>query len=137
MAVPMKPTPTPDELSRPYWLAAAEDRLEIQRCQQCGDYHHPPVAVCLNCLSEDLRYEPVSGRGVIYTYTVTHDARNPAFAALQPYAVVWVDLVEQARLRIVANMPDTPLEDVRVGADVEVYFEALDGGTKIPQFRLA
>jgi uncharacterized OB-fold protein len=137
VAIPKKPVPIPDVLSRPYWLAAKEDRLEIQRCQSCSHYHHPPVAVCPQCLSEDLCYEPVSGRGVIYTYSITHDARNPAFAALQPYAVVWVDLVEQARLRILTNMPDTPLEKIRVGAPVEVYFEALDDNIKIPQFRLA
>ena len=87
---PPRPTPVPDGRSARYWQAASEGRLEIQRCQACGTYHHPQLTMCTHCQSEDLRYEPVSGKGTIYTFTITHDARTPAFAARQPYAIVWV-----------------------------------------------
>jgi uncharacterized protein len=135
-ATARKPSPAPDELTRPYWDAAAHGRLEIQRCRGCKRYHHPPTSMCFECGSEDLGFEPVSGHGTIYTYTITHDARNPAFAAIQPYAIVWVELDEQPRLRIVANMPGTPTGDLRIGAPVEVFFEDLTPSLALPQFRL-
>ena len=134
--VPKKPIPAGDDLSRHFWEAASEDRLEIQRCQNCRRYHQPPVGICPFCHSVDLRYEAVSGLGTIYTYTVTHDARTPAFAAVQPYAVVWVELDEQPRLRLISNMPGTPLDKVQIGSRVEVFFEEIEPGHKLPEFRL-
>lgn len=135
--VSKKPVPVADELTRPYWEAANEGRLAIQRCQGCSRYYHPPVAICSNCHSEDLSYQTVSGKGTLYTFTITHDARTPAFAALQPYAVVWVELDEQPGLMMMTNMPDTDLKDVRIGERVEVSFEQIGPGSRIPQFRLA
>jgi uncharacterized OB-fold protein len=130
-----RPVPAPTELTRPHWDAANQDRLAIQRCQQCRHYHQPPVSFCTECNSEDLNFDPVSGQGTIYSYTVTHDARTPAFSAIQPYAVVWVELDEQPGLMIATNMFETPLDAIRIGARVEVYFEQLGLNYKLPQFR--
>ena len=136
-AASKKPVPVADDLTGPYWEAAKESKLAIQRCQGCSRYYHPPVAICSNCHSEDLSYQPVSGGGTLYTFTITHDARTPAFAALQPYAVVWVELDEQPGLMVMTNMPDTGLKDVRIGERVQVYFDEIASGIRIPQFRLA
>jgi uncharacterized OB-fold protein len=135
--IPRRPVPAPDELTLPYWEASNRGELAIQRCGGCKTYQHPALAVCFSCGSDQLAYERVSGRGTIYSYTITYDARTPAFTARQPYALVWVELVEQPRLRILANMPETPLGDVRIGASVEAYFEELAPGVRVPQFRLA
>ncbi len=132
-----RPIPLPDPLTAPYWAAANEGRLEIQRCRDCGRYYQPPVSLCFACHSQELAYEPVSGRGTIYTYSVTSDARSPAFTARVPYAVVWVRLPEQDDLTLLVNMPNTPIEDVRIGAQVEVWFEEIEPGVRIPQFRLS
>src|SRR5690348_9156253 len=98
-----KPVPEPDELTSPYWGAAARDELAIQRCRRCRRWYPPSGAVarCTACGSCELEHERVSGRGTIYTYTVTHDARSPVFADLTPYAIVWVELDEQAGVRLV------------------------------------
>jgi uncharacterized protein len=135
--VPGRPVPVPDDVTRPYWEAASAGRLEIQRCQRCKLYYHPPVAICTSCHGEELKFEPVSGRGTVYSYTITHEARTPAFTALQPYAVVWIELEEQARLRLVSSMPSTPLAGIRCDVQVEVYFDTITGDTAIPVFRLA
>ena len=39
MTMPEKPVPHPTELSQPYWDAAAEGRLVIQRCAEIGRAH--------------------------------------------------------------------------------------------------
>jgi uncharacterized OB-fold protein len=125
-----------DALTAPFWEAASQGRLVIQRCQNCKRYHHPPLVVCTDCLSTDQRYEPVSGRGTISTFTITYDARQPAFEAIQPYTVAVVELAEQERLFMLSNIPGTPVEEIAIGLRVIVEFEEIAPGLKIPQFRV-
>jgi uncharacterized protein len=132
-----KPVPIPDQVSKPFWDACNEKRLVIQRCQQCKRYHHPPQPICPDCLSVDLVYEPVSGRGTINSYTITRDARQPAFIAIQPYVVAQIELEEQPELIMLSNLPSARHEDVKIGLPVEVEFEEIVPGRLIPQFRLA
>lgn len=131
-----KPLPVPDSLSEQFWNGADLGRLVIQRCTSCRRYYHPPVSWCSPCGSEDFEYEAVSGRGHVYTFTVTRDARNAVFAALQPYVVTWVELDEQEGLRIIANMPSEDVNRVAIGSKVEVFFEEIAPGRRLPQFRL-
>ena len=135
----LKPPPVPDRYSEGFWQAAAEGRLALQRCDHCGHFAHPPVFVCPACLdpAASFSWEPVSGRGVIRTWTVMHMAFLPAFAAEVPWVIVQAELEEQAGLRYLANLLDGPSAELRIGAPVEVVFETLPGGMVLPQFRLA
>ncbi|MEE9285814.1 MAG: Zn-ribbon domain-containing OB-fold protein [Dehalococcoidia bacterium] len=130
-----KPIPVPTELTKPFWDAVDRHRLVVQRCQACGRYHHPPVELCPKCLSSHLAFEPVSGRGVIYSYTITHDARQPAFAEIQPYTVAVVELEEQPGLFMLSNIPGARVDEVKSGMPVEVTFEEVAPGRLIPQFQ--
>ena len=132
-----RPVPAPDQLTQPFWEAANSGKLVIQRCAQCSRYFHPPRGLCPDCLSSELRFEPASGRGIVYSYTVTHDARHVAFAEIQPYAVVIVELEEQPGLVLLSNMYGDDIERLRPGLPVEVAFEEVAAGWRIPQFRIA
>ena len=131
-----KPVPEPDELTQPFWDAANRRKLVIQRCQACKRYHHPPAGICIDCLSTNLVFEPVSGRGRIYTYTITHDARQPAFEAIIPYTVAVVELDEQPGLFMLSQVPGTPPAEIKHGLRVAVDFEEVTPGRCIPQFRV-
>ena len=48
------PVPVPDELTRFYWDAVSDRRIELLRCQACGHYVHYPRPICNRCLSTDL-----------------------------------------------------------------------------------
>ena len=131
-----KPVPVPDDLTQPFWEAVNSRRLAIQRCQACKRYHHPPAGICIDCLSTNLAFEPVSGLGRIYTFTVTHDARQPAFDAIIPYAIAMVELDEQPGLFMLSHILGTPPEQVKHGLRVRVDFEEIIAGHCIPQFRV-
>lgn len=133
---PTRPLPVADELSRPFWEAARQHRLVVQRCQACGYFNHPPRPACDVCLSQQLRFEPVSGRGTIYSFTVMHQPTVAGFAEQLPYLNILVELDEQPRLFMVSNLPFGERERVRIGARVEVYFEELDATLTLPQFRV-
>jgi uncharacterized OB-fold protein len=42
---PGKPLPTITDLTRPFWTAAKEGRLVLQKCQRCGVFNFHPTAV--------------------------------------------------------------------------------------------
>jgi len=135
-AISKKPVPVPDELSRPFWEAAKERRLAIQRCSACGYYNHPPRPFCDACSAQDLRFEPVSGRGLVYTFTVMHQRDVAGFEDDAPFINIVVELGEQPKLLMVSNLPIAQRAKVSIGAAVEVDFEDRGDGIVVPQFRI-
>jgi uncharacterized OB-fold protein len=131
-----KPVPVPDPQSEGFWAAAASHVLAIQRCTKCGWYAHPPTVVCSNCLAPEpsFRFEPVSGRGRVTTWTVVHHAFLPAFAPDVPYVVADVELEEQEGLRMVARLVDARSGDLAIGTPVEVVFDDVAVGIAVPHF---
>lgn len=133
----LKPIPDPhDPITRPYWDAAARDELRIQQCGACKQYHHPPVGICWHCQSTDLAFVPVSGRGTVYTYTIVRDQRIPAFDKHMPFVLGRVELEDAPGILLLTSILGLPVDQVRIGMPVEVEFEPIAEGVKIPQFRV-
>mgnify|MGYP001040349366 CR=1 FL=1 len=128
-----KPSPRIDEVNRPYWEAAKRYELLLQKCEECGYYRYPPGETCPSCLSDKLGWVKVSGRGSVYTWTVFHQVYHPAFKENVPYAVVAVELEEGPR--IITNLADCKIEDIKVGMPVEVVFDDVTEEITLPKFR--
>ena len=129
-----KPVPVPDAITAPYWEAANRGVLAIQHCATCDRYIHPPAALCPDCQSPDLAFREVSGRARVYTHTIVRDNVTQGFAQGEPYVVGIIELAEQERLLVVANVVGIAPEDVRVGMPVQVTFERLTESIALPQF---
>ncbi|HVW32926.1 MAG TPA: OB-fold domain-containing protein [Acidimicrobiia bacterium] len=119
------PVGVPDIDSAPYFAGLRRHELVILRCSECRTFVHPPQASCPRCLSLALVPEPVSGRGRVYSFTVAN--REFAPGVPPPYVAALVDLEEQESLRIVTNLVNVAIGDVRVGMPVRVLFSDLDG----------
>lgn len=130
-----KPLPAVDDLSKPFWEAAKQHQLVVQRCQDCGYFNHPPRPACDACQSQQLQFEPVSGRGTIYSFTVMHQPNVAGFADEIPYINILVELEEQPLLFMVSNLSISELDKIKIGGQVEVYFEELDAEVTLPQFQ--
>jgi uncharacterized OB-fold protein len=126
------PIPTPTPLSEPFWAAAANGQLVVQRCTNDGHYEWTPQVACSSCLFDSLEWVPVSGRGSIYSFSVVFRPQVPGFPV--PYVVAIVELAEGPRM-LTQLTDDTPPEDVRVGADVRVRFTNRQG-VSLPYFEL-
>ena len=61
----------------------------------CGTWRHPPRHRCAACGSLATHVGARTGRGRIFSWTITHQALDPAFEV--PYAVVVVELEEGPR----------------------------------------
>jgi len=120
------------ELTRPYWEAAREGRLVVQRCVRCRRLWHPPLHRCPRCHATELDWAPVGGRGAVYTFTVVDHPTHVALQDQVPYVVALVELHEGPR--VLANVRGCAPEEVRVGMPVQVAFEKVDEVITLPQF---
>ena len=125
------PLPTPE--TQPYWDGCAAGELRLQRCTHCDTFFFPPRPFCPDCLSGDVVWEPLSGRGTLHTYVINHRAA-PGFEA--PYAIAVVQLEEGPRLMSnIVDVPQTP-EALQLDMALEVDFEQR-GDVAVPVFRPA
>ena len=62
-----------------------------------------------------------------------HQVYHPGFADSVPYAVVVVELEEGARM--ISNLLECPVGDIRIDMPVEVVFEELTPEVTLPKFR--
>jgi hypothetical protein len=130
-----KPLPRVDEESRGFWEALARHELYVQRCRGCGTIRFPPRALCPKDLSDDTEWLRASGRGTVYTFTVTHQNHSVGFREDLPYVLAVVELDEGPRLmtNIVGCAPDA----VRIGMPVVVEYEDATPEITLPKFRPA
>ena len=119
------PAVYPDNAS--FWQAATQGRLMLKRCNACGEVHWFPRPICPLCGSDDTLWVPASGKGTVYSVTVTRKA-GPV-----PFALAYVTLEEGATM--MTNIVDCDLDTVRIGDKVEVVFKPSRGGQAVPMFR--
>jgi|tagenome__1003787_1003787.scaffolds.fasta_scaffold17243476_2 uncharacterized OB-fold protein len=93
-----KPRPIADGLTQPYWDAAAEGRLLIQRCSACERYQWYPRAHCVACGAADPSFVEAKGTGRLHTFTVLEKTPNPEFQGDLPYVLAVVELDEGVRV---------------------------------------
>jgi uncharacterized OB-fold protein len=120
------------ERTAPFWTSGSDGRLRIPRCGGCGHYQHPPLPVCPACHSSDVSWEPVSGRGTLWSWTLNRYQWVPSMPP--PYVVAEVELAEQPGLRLLTNLVDADPAAIRIGMAVTVCF-ARAGDAFIPLFR--
>lgn len=128
-----RPLPLADADTAFFWEATAQRTLKLLRCTACRTWIHYPRPVCRSCGSADLAPDVVSGRGTVYSFTVTHQA---VAGYEPPFAVVIVELEEQPGLRMVSNLVDVAPGDIRIGMPVEVMFQPVADDVWLPLFRL-
>lgn len=126
-----------DAWTKPFWDAAREHRLTACQCASCGRFRMPPTAFCPNCRSQEVRWPTLSGRGRIYSYTVIARAVTPAMAPHLPYAPAVIELPDADGVRLISNVVGAPLEELAVGAAVQVAWDDREDGVTVPRFVLA
>ena len=112
--------------TKPFWDAALEGRFLIKRCTACGKAHYYPRSLCPLCGSEETVWEEASGRGEIYTLSVTYRGTP------EPYAIGYVELEEGPR--ILTNFTGAALESFGIGDKVKLVWTPTEGGPPVPMF---
>jgi uncharacterized protein len=116
------------------WL---EHRFLVQRCDDCGTWHHPPRPVCPTCWSMRITPTEVAGRGTIFLAIFLH--QGPPASGVDystPYPVVTAELDEQPGLRVTSTVIGARNVDITIGRGVVLDWIERDG-MPLPVFRLA
>jgi uncharacterized OB-fold protein len=121
---PFRLLPRVDTRSGFFWKSGADGKLRFLRCAVCGTFAHPPQPLCPSCHSKEVSPEAVSGRATLATYTINHQPWMPGPEL--PYVVAIVEIEEQPDVRLMTNLVNCPLDDIRIGMPVRVVFEQHD-----------
>jgi uncharacterized OB-fold protein len=126
--------PQLNDVNRAFWTGGRRGELLIQRCAGCRRWVHPPtLAACAQCRGE-LRPEPASGNGRVFTFTVNQQQYHPDVPT--PYVIAIVVLDEQDDLRLPTNLVNVEPHAIECGMRVCVLFEPR-GETFVPLFEPA
>jgi uncharacterized OB-fold protein len=131
-----KQSPIPDDLDRPFYDAANEDRLVIQYCTACDRWQYPPEPVCAGCESDaHLEWRQNDGDGTIYSYAVVYDTPIRLLQEDQPFNCAVIELDHAPGINFLSHLPGQAPGDVPIGAKVKLTFEATPAtGQKVPEW---
>ena len=130
-----KPRPRPTPVSQRFWDALRAERVDLQRCDDCGRWVYYPRSRCPTCLSDRLTWTTVEGLGTVYTFTVAEQATAPPFADEVPQLLAVVELTEG--VRVSTTLVDVDPARVSVGMPVAPVFDHGDDGLTLLRFRPA
>ena len=128
-----KPIPIPTPESDFFWAKVGKHQLWIQRCVDCIKPFFYPRMVCPNCLSDNIEWFEVSGRGFLYSYMINHRP-PPGFEEDAPYAIAIVQLEEGPRMMSnIVGIENTP-ENLILDMPLKVVFEDVTSDITIPKW---
>ena len=112
-----------------YFDAAAEGKLMLKKCGDCGEVHHYPRALCPFCFSDKVQWTPAKGTGVIYTYSVTRRG-GPV-----PYCIAYVTLDEGVTL--LTNLVECDFDALAIDRPVRLAWRDVGPDASLPVFKPA
>lgn len=110
-----------------------DGKLRIKRCQDCGRYIHQPKPVCDQCRSFNVVPEVVSGKGILFGYTLNVHFAMPGLPQ-PPYLTGTVALDEAPYVHVQGLITDLDPAEVQHGIPVEVTMVATDNDKFVPTF---
>lgn len=127
-----KPLPVPAPESVPFWEAAHQHKLMIQKCGSCGHLRFPPASHCPECLSAQHDWVEVSGRGRVFSFVTYQRLYNKGWEGEIPYIVALIELDEGPRL--LSNLTGVDPKDVTCDMPVKAVFDDVTPEVTLPKF---
>jgi len=128
-----------------------QGELRLQQCSACHLKRYPPTTACPFCSHPDSTWQPVAGKGTLYSYGEVHHAIQGAFRQHTPYLLLLVELDEQRDtpnafdgLRLQGNLvtpagelaPPELVARAGIGTRLTVVFTDLGDGYAMPQWTI-
>ena len=124
----------PDDLDRPFGEGCRRHESLLQCSRVTGRYHWP--AVCdPEAGRAGMEWVRASGRGVVHTFSIIHQAFRKELADRVPYNVVVVELEEGPFFH--SNVVGCPNQAIHIGMPVEVVFSDVTAEITLPHFQPA
>jgi len=117
-----RPLPKPTPATQAFWDGAKKGKLMLQWDPTAKKYQFWPRANSVRTGRRNLQWKPTSGKGALYSFTVTH-VPTPGFEARAPYVIGMIELDEG--VRIIANLINIEIDEVEIGMRMKVAWEKL------------
>jgi uncharacterized OB-fold protein len=111
-----------------FFESARRGVLSFPRCGACARFHWYPMPLCPHCRSADVRWQAVSGRGELFSFTSVKHAFDPKRADSLPYTVGLVTFPDAPGVQFITNIIDAPAEALAIGMPVEAVFDRAGDG---------
>lgn len=122
-----------DRETEGFFAAAAEQRLVFRACADCDRGVHPPTEHCPHCGGWNTGWREARGTGRLHTWTLVTHQVHPAFPT--PYTLVVVQLDDAPDVRLMGRLDGAP--ELAEGQPMQVWFQTLQSGVVLPQWRVA
>lgn len=123
-----------DRFTAPFWQAAAQGRLSVPRCADCGTWRMPPGPFCPSCHAQEMDWPTLEPWGEVHSYTVITRALLPGMEASLPYVPATVILPQAGGIRLIAPLVDVAVGAIRIGRRAALRFHHRADGAAIPCF---
>lgn len=139
MAIARRPPPELFKLStnawtQPFWDATARHVLLVPQCGHCGTWRMPPTPFCPACQSQQIDWRTLSGRGSVYSYTIVERGLVAGMDEHLPYVPAVIELEGAGGVRLISNVVDVEVAELRVGMAVQVIWDDQGNGVALPRF---
>ena len=129
-----RPQPHPVPWDAAFWDGAAQGKLLIQRCADCGHLQFYPHPACVACFSPDLGWQESAGAGEVYSYTAVRAPLDAVFKEEVP--IYLVDVILAEGVRVLARLADADQGALEIGDPVTVELTANEpAGVPVPYVR--
>lgn len=131
-----KPIPLKDQDNQPYWDAADDHQLALQKCKDCNTYAHPPGPSCARCGSENISWEHLGDEvtATIYSYVISYRPFLPGFQDELPTIIALGELDKVPKVKIMCNVLNCDEKEIRVGMPVQMIWENITEDRALPQW---
>ncbi|MBY8857118.1 zinc ribbon domain-containing protein [Nocardia sp. CA2R105] len=92
-----------DPASGGFFAAAAQGRLTVLTCSDCGGRTHLPRPFCVHCGGDTLQWQDIPRRGRVRSWTIVEHQVHPWFPV--PYTVVLIDVDHCPEVRMIGYLP--------------------------------
>ena len=102
-----------------------QNKVVGTKCKGCGLTFFPPRADCYQCLSSDMEWFEVSGKGKLITFSKLQYG-PVGFEGDLPYSIALADFGDYKVFGRLAG--DIPEEDIKVGMELKAAVNTLPNG---------
>lgn len=130
-----KPLPELTDLTRPFWTAAKQGKLVMQKCGRCGTLDFLPKPWCIECGHLDLEWVEVKPLGTVYSHSTARTVmmNYPAWKDDLPLVMCIIELDDGPRMY--GQLTGCPPGKVHIGMRVAAWFEDISEEMAVPKFR--
>src|SRR5687767_10652889 len=115
------PSPAVTTETAQFWSKANEGQLSVPQCRSCGKFHWYPRAHCPFCTSHQVELKTASGRGTIYTFSVSRRGKDS-------YVIAYVTLDEGVTM--MTNIVNGDAAKLAIGQPVRLAMVESENGQR-------